>query len=185
MTYTFPTKTELGDNDSGNKVASGFTPNSLAITSHTVITAVIDAGTDNDTRVCRLELKPGATDAEIASIAQMIDTATYGNIREVKKTISVNATKDKPAIVEADKYVLLATYDVFFVDGRSTRAYIRIPYGNDASLGAVKTFLESPAIAGTPAGPGGTPAAVPGMWNFNPAQTSYKLLTIVKVKDKS
>lgn len=191
MTKTEITKQLNGNEDLGDRIGAGYSAQANALTSFMSVTWVLGAGTKDDTRVCKIDFDPSFTDANIATVTASLDSVTRATIKEVKKTVGLNNDKDIPALVEEDKYIALASYELIYPDGRVGRDYIRIPYCADESrYVALKTFLETPLMAGTPAvvdsGTGAiTTPAVKGKINFKGNPVSYKLLSVQKVKDKS
>lgn len=190
MAKTEITKQLNGDQDIGNRVGAEYSAQANALTSFMSVTWVLGAGTKDDTRVCKIDFDPSVTDAQIATVTTSLDSATRATIKEVKKTIGLNNDKDIPALVEEDKYIALASYELVYPDGRVGRDYIRIPYCSDETrYVALKTFLESELMAGTPAVVDGngaiTTPAVKGKINFKGNPDSYKLLSVQKVKDRS
>lgn len=143
MSKTEVLKTPTGDTDIGNRTSAEHSPNT-ATSVYIECSATIKAGTKDDTKVSYFKLdSTNADDTDIMAMAVAIDNMTIGNVSQVKKTLSINANRDIPAIVESDKSLWLVIFELEFGDGVIKRDYLRIPYARiDADIATFKTFID-------------------------------------------
>lgn len=141
MSNTLITKNGSGDDNLGNRVGAQHIPSSAT---HKEVTFVLKAGTKDDTKVSYMKFKATATDPEIMAWAVAFDNMSGANLSQVKKTLSLNANKDVPALSEVDKNQVLISFEVTYTDDTTDRKYIAIPYAlSTADFTVLRTFIDS------------------------------------------